>query len=172
MADESTDITNQEQLVICIRWVDKDLNPHEDFIALHQVDKIDATTLTKVIKDIILRVGLDSSKLRGQCYDGCNIMMGLKKGVSTQIKNDVDGRALCTHCYCHALNLACSDSIKGCRLIRDALDISYEIIKLVKYSPKRESALKAIQENVDCEEEGEEGYRKKNSNVLSDKVDC
>ena len=50
---------------------------------------------------------------------------------------------------------------------------SYEITKLVKYFPKRESALKAVQENVDCEEdEGEEGYRKKSSNVLSDKVDC
>ena len=98
MADESTDITNQEQLVICIRWVDKDLNPHEDFIGLHQVDKLDATTLTKVIKDIILRLGLDPSQLRGQCNDGCSTMMGLKKGVSTQIKNDVDGRALCTHC--------------------------------------------------------------------------
>ena len=152
MADESTDITNHEQLVICIRWVDKDLNPHEDFI--------DATTLTKVIKDITLRLGLDSSKLRGQCYDGCSTIKGLKKGVSTQI-NVVDGRTLCTHCYCHALNLACNDSIKDCRLIREALDTSYEITKLVKYPPKRESALKAIQENVDCEEdEGE------------DKVDC
>ena len=136
MADESTDITNQEQLVICIRSVDKYLNPHEDFIGLHQMDKIDATTLTKVIKDIILRLGLDPSKLRGQCYDGCNTMMGLKKGVSTQIKNDIDGRALCTHCYCHALNLACSDSIKGCNLVRDALDTSFEITKLVEYSPK------------------------------------
>ena len=136
------------------------MNPHEDFIGLHQMDKIDATTVIKVIEDIMLRLGLDPSKLRGQCYDGCNTMMGLKKGVSTQIKNDIDGRALCTHCYCHALNLACSDSIKDCKLIRDALDTSFEITKLVKYSPKRESALKAIQDNVNCAEDEDEGYRK------------
>ena len=87
-------------------------------------------------------------------------MMGLKKGVPTQIKNDIDGRALCTHCYCHALNIACSDSIEGFKLIRDALDTSFEITKSVKYSPKRESALKAIQGNVSCAEDEDEGYRK------------
>ena len=31
MADETTDIINKEQFVICIRWVDNDLNANEDF---------------------------------------------------------------------------------------------------------------------------------------------
>ena len=34
MADETADVSNTEQLVICIRWVDDDLNIHEDFIGL------------------------------------------------------------------------------------------------------------------------------------------
>ena len=36
MADESTDIINKEQFVICIRWVDNDLHANEDFIGLHK----------------------------------------------------------------------------------------------------------------------------------------
>ena len=32
MADESLDISNVEQFVICICWVDNMLEPHEDFI--------------------------------------------------------------------------------------------------------------------------------------------
>ena len=32
MADETTNIINKEQFVICICWVDNDLNANEDFI--------------------------------------------------------------------------------------------------------------------------------------------
>ena len=31
-----------------------------------------------------------------------------------------------THFYEHALNLACSHSVKGCKLVKDTLDIVYE----------------------------------------------
>ena len=32
MADECADISNKEQLVICIRWVDENLATHEDLL--------------------------------------------------------------------------------------------------------------------------------------------
>ena len=38
MVDETTDISNKEQLVVCIRWVDKGLQPHEEFIGLYHVE--------------------------------------------------------------------------------------------------------------------------------------
>ena len=31
---ETTDISNKEQLVVCILWVDKSLQPHEELIGL------------------------------------------------------------------------------------------------------------------------------------------
>ena len=34
MADESSDISNVHQFVICIHWVDNMLEPHEEFIGL------------------------------------------------------------------------------------------------------------------------------------------
>ena len=53
------------------------------------MEKTDATCMVAVIKDIILRLGIDGEKLRGQCYDGYSTMMGKKKGVATQIKKNV-----------------------------------------------------------------------------------
>ena len=49
MADECTDVSNKEQFTICMRWVDENLDDHEDFIGLYQVDNIDACTLTDAI---------------------------------------------------------------------------------------------------------------------------
>ena len=40
MADETTDSSNREQGVICLRWVDNNLNAHKEFIGLQQVDTI------------------------------------------------------------------------------------------------------------------------------------
>ena len=77
-SDETTDKTNREQVVICLRWVDDNLLPHEDFIGMHKVDKIDAATIKTVILDVLTRMNLSMQKCRGQCYDGCSTMAGSK----------------------------------------------------------------------------------------------
>ena len=55
----------------------------EEFLGLHEMEKTDAVSIENFIKDIILRLGFDSKKLRGQGYDGCATMMGKKKRVAT-----------------------------------------------------------------------------------------
>ena len=50
MADETADISNKEQIVICIRWVDDNLVVHEDFIGLHPLHRTDANTIVNVLK--------------------------------------------------------------------------------------------------------------------------
>ena len=107
MVDESSHISNRERVVFCVHWVDEDLHSHDDFIGLYEMEKMDATMMVNVVRDIFLRLGLDKAKLRGQRYDGCSTMMGKKKGVATLIKQDVQALALSTHCYAHSLNLAC-----------------------------------------------------------------
>ena len=37
MADETADVANKEQVVICFRWVDDDLNVHEDFVGMEPI---------------------------------------------------------------------------------------------------------------------------------------
>ena len=66
MADECTDISNKEQLVLCFRWVDEDLTVYEDFVGLYQVPDITSATLVSVIKDTLVRMNLSLSSCRGQ----------------------------------------------------------------------------------------------------------
>ena len=52
MADEVRDSSNQEQFVLCLRWVDVNLNPNEEFIGLHVLPNICADTLVACIRDV------------------------------------------------------------------------------------------------------------------------
>ena len=56
----------------------------------------------------------------------------------------VNPKALFVHCYAHSLNLAVQDTTKENPVIRDALDVTNEITKVVKGSPKREAWLEQI----------------------------
>ena len=51
-----------------------------------------------------------------------------------------------THYYGHALTLALGDWIRNTTVVLKSLEISYEITKLVKFSPKRDSHLRKIVE--------------------------
>lgn len=147
MADETADQSNREQVVIVLRHVDSELVVHEEFMGLYTVGSIDSNTLTSVIKDTILRMTLSLSNCRGQCYDGASNMSGAKKGVAANI-SAVESRAIYTHCYGHALNLAIGDTMKASKVMRDTMDTVYEISKLIKYSPKRNAKLQELKHQM------------------------
>ena len=147
MVDETTDVSNVEQVVICLRWVSEKFEVHEDFVCLYEVESTEAARLHQVIIDVFLRLNLSVSNIRGQCYDGASAMSGKKSGVVVKIQ-EVEPRAVFTHCYGHALNLACADTIKRSKLMKDALDVTYEITKLVKKSPRRDAIFKRIKEEM------------------------
>ena len=114
------------------------------------LDKANAQNVATAIKDVILRLGLSIEDAKAQCYDGCSAMTGVRNGVATIIKQD-NPKCLLTHCYCHTLNLAVDDTVKSVPLLKETLEDAYELAKLVKYSPKRRTALKNIQEELKIE---------------------
>ena len=132
--DETTDCSNKEQVVLVLRLFDCDFNVCEDFIGLYNVPSISTNVLTSVIKDALQHLDLCISKVYGQCYNGASNMSG---GVAKQIL-DEEKHASFTHCYDHALTLACNDAVKGCKILRDALETTWEITKLIKFLPKRD----------------------------------
>jgi hypothetical protein len=69
-------------------------------------------------------------------------MSGSKSGVSTRLL-DLEPRALYTHCYWHALNLAAQDTLKGIKVMGDSLDTVYEITKLIENCPSMTAFLKS-----------------------------
>ena len=80
IADEGTDVSNKEQLSFCLRTVDQDLNPSEDFIGFYELENIKSDTIVRVMKDILIRTHLSLDNCRGQTYDGASNMMGKKSG--------------------------------------------------------------------------------------------
>jgi len=148
MADETTDGSNREQVVIVLRYVDdSDFSVHEEFIGLYSVPSIDSDTLVSILKDTLLRLNLPLSKVRGQCYDGASNMSGIKNGVATQICKE-EPRAVYTHCYGHSLNLAAADAIKKSKVIKFALATTHEVTKLIKYSPRRDSLFQNLKSEL------------------------
>ena len=111
--------------------VSEDLEVNEEFIGLYEVPAIDSATLAAVAKDTFTRLNLSFSKLRGQCYDGASAMKGIRSGLVPRIQ-ELESRAIYTHCYGHSINLA----LKSSKLLKDALDMTREI---TKYSPRREA---------------------------------
>ena len=158
LADECTDCSNKEQFTINLRYVDGKLEDHTEFIGLYAQDSINADSLVASIKDVLCRMNLKLSDCRGQCYDGASNMSGSKNGVAAQLITE-ESRAIYTHCYCHALNLAISDALKNCKVCRDALDIAFEITKLVKFSSTRNVLFDKIQSEANEDDESLVGIR-------------
>ena len=88
--------------------------------------------LTTAIKDVLIMMNLPFEKLCGKCYDMASTMTSSKRGVAKRI-SDLETRAVYTHCYGHALNLAAADTLKQSKLMKDALDTTREKTKIIKY---------------------------------------
>ena len=147
MVDETTDLANTEQVVVCLRWVSETLKVQEDFVGLYQVASTRAETIYTAMKDVLLRLSLSTPKIRGQCYDGAATMAGYRSGVATRVTSD-EPRAIYTHCYGHSLNLACCDAVKRCKLMKDALETTCKITKLIKKSPGCDATFKSLQSEM------------------------
>ena len=145
--DEATDKANKEKLTIVVRWINEDFVVSEEFLGLYCLSAIDAQSIFEVMKDAFLRFQIPLAKLRGQCYDGYSTMAGVKAGVAAKIEQ-VEPRAVFTHCYGHALNLAVSDTVKQCLAMKDCLDTCFELMKLIEFSPKREAMLREVKEEI------------------------
>ena len=141
--DEVTDSSNCEQVIVCLRWVDPQFEPHEEFIGLHQVDDIKTATIVRVLKDTVLRMNLNLSMRRAQCYDGAANM----KKAAKEIKS-CEHRALYLHCYGHSLNLAVADAIKSVPTMSNVLDHAMEVCKLIKFSPRRDAIFHKLKDEL------------------------
>ena len=145
IADETRDISNNEQLAIIICCVDINYDIHEDLIGMVHVLATTSATLTAVIKDVLIHCILPLDLCRDQAYDGAANMMGHLSGVA---KQDEQPAAIKVHCLAHSLNLCLQDTAEKCQLIRTALDNTMELCKLIRYSPKRTLLLQECKQEL------------------------
>ena len=147
LADEATDISHHEQMSISIRWVDCSYNIHEDILGLIRLPDTKALTIFSAIKDVLIRCSLPLAQCRGQAYDGAANMSGTKRGVQALVKSEVN-KALYVHCLAHNLNLCLKDVTSTCDMIRDVLDFIYNLVQLIRFSPKRLSLFDSLRKDI------------------------
>ena len=74
-------------------------------------------------------------------------MTGHRNEVVVQIKQD-EKRALYDHCYAPPLNLVIGDTMKNSALLKHTIGNTFELTKLVKKSPKKDSKLNEMQNSL------------------------
>ena len=114
---------------------------------MYSLESPSADSIQSMIKDVLLRMNLRLDHCRGQCYDGASNMTGVKSGVAIKILAE-EPRALFTHCYGHAFNLAIQDTLKGIKVMEDTLNTVHEITELIKKSPKRQTIFQKFKDDV------------------------
>ena len=105
LTDEVCDITNIEQLVTFIKFVDVNLHKATtQFIAiddfLKDLSSANATTIKNTVMKQLQECGLDVKRLSGLATDGCSV---------SQLRQE-SPLLLNVHCICHRLALACGDA--------------------------------------------------------------
>ena len=63
-------------------------------------------------------------------------MLGKKSGVAKKIQ-ECQPKAHATHCHGHALSLSVKDATNHSKILSDTMSNTSEVVKLIKYSPKR-----------------------------------
>lgn len=81
MMDGTRDVSGKEQQAVGLRYVDRDLVPREELIALHEVSLTTGENLAKGVLDVLQRLNLPVAGLRGQAYEGATNMAGLTNPV-------------------------------------------------------------------------------------------
>ena len=106
MADEAMDVSNKEQLALCIQYVNSStLNIVERFLGFSEcITGVTGETIAAQILQILEDWQLPACYLCGQTYDGAGSMAGKIKGVAARISEQYP-KALYTHCSSHVLNL-------------------------------------------------------------------
>ena len=85
IADEATDVANDEQLSISVRYVD-DGGPQERFLGFHESQAgISGEAIARDILEQLANWQLEPRFLRGQGYDGAGAMAGKVKGTAARI---------------------------------------------------------------------------------------
>ena len=111
IADEAADSSHKEQMALVLRFVDKNMDIREEFIAFLQCKwGLSGENLAKLLLDALNDLDLPIEDCRGQGYDGAGSVAGCVKGLAARILR-LNPKALYTHCYSHRLNLSICDSL-------------------------------------------------------------
>uniref|UniRef100_H2ZYW2 DUF4371 domain-containing protein n=1 Tax=Latimeria chalumnae TaxID=7897 RepID=H2ZYW2_LATCH len=150
ITDEVTDtVSNQEVVSLCLQYIRYDENEkpyiEEDVFAFNNLERTNSETVAETILDVIKKLGLDATKIRGQSYDTTASMSSSLNGTQAKIRKVVPN-AIYSPCNSHKLNLA----IKSCNKeehIQQAVTVINQVFLFFDNSPKQQRFLEKVIEN-------------------------
>lgn len=110
IVDGTKDISGTEQESVCLRYVSLDLQPMEVFLGFYETSSTSGDSLSRIVLDVLERLGLPLAQLRGQTYDGASNMSGKYNGTQARIK-EKQPLAIFVHCSTHCVNLVTETAI-------------------------------------------------------------
>ncbi|XP_021766668.1 zinc finger MYM-type protein 1-like [Chenopodium quinoa] len=144
LADESSDVSQKEQLALCLRYVNNKGKITERFLGIVHVKDTTALSLKSAIESLLMEYSLSLSRVRGQGYDGASNMRGEINGLKTLIMNETK-QAYYIHCFAHQLQLtlvAVAKDNDDCIWLFDQLAI---LLNIIGVSCKRREMIREIQ---------------------------
>ncbi|CAI0548692.1 unnamed protein product [Linum tenue] len=141
LVDESRDVSIKEQMVLVIRYVDKNGCVIERFLGIAHVADTRAATLKKEIESILGLHGLSLAKVRGQGYDGASNMRGEINGLKSLILVE-NPSAHYIHCFAHQLQLTLVAVARDHVLNNRFFEHFASLLNVIGGSPKRVDSLR------------------------------
>ena len=156
LADESSDVSQKEQLAFCLQFVDKLGRPREHFVAVVHVDDTTSLSLKKAIESVLVSHGLTLTSIRGQGYDGASNMKGDIKGLKTLIMQESPS-AYYVHCFAHQLQLvlvAVAKENTDCVWFLEQVSLLLNIVGVSckHHGMLRSARLESIMKGLECGE--------------------
>ncbi|XP_052233429.1 zinc finger protein 862-like [Dreissena polymorpha] len=145
MLDESTDLTVDKRLSICVRYI-KAGEPVTNMLVNVHLEDGTAHTIMNCVAHEFERHGIDLANCTSLATDGAAVMLGKHKGVGQQLVSKYSPFCIQTHCMAHRLNLACTDSIKKNDFMIKFREKFSSLYSFISGSSNRTLALKKIQE--------------------------
>ena len=115
MADETKDLSKQEQPATVLRYLDKEGAINEGFFTFVETTSLNAESLSNYLIKVLEDNRLDLTYIVSQGYDGVSVRSGHCTGVQQQIKSLLLPYSY-IHCCAHMLNLALVDCSKKVQL--------------------------------------------------------
>nr|XP_043611711.1 zinc finger MYM-type protein 1-like [Erigeron canadensis] len=113
----------------------------ERFIGIKHVDDTSALSLKKTIFEVLSKLNLSHTRIRGQGYDGASNMSGAFNGLKTLILRETQS-VYFVHCFAHQLQLALVFVAKNHIEINDFFDAVSKLLNVIGVSYKRRDKLR------------------------------
>lgn len=146
MIDESTNVSNTQNLIVYIRMV-VGYKVHVYFFVIIPLEIATAAAIFKKLIDFLTEAGVSEAillhQLIGFCSDGASCMLGQFQGVSKLLRDKIP-HIKSFHCMAHRLELAVKDAVHSVNCISHFGIFIDAIYKMYSLSPKNQRELENI----------------------------